>query len=145
MGEGQHNGKPLKTMKDLYLCFECDINAIVDYVSSRNGPITQGVVFAELVDAVEDMKVELRNARERLQERFDTEEAMELAATEKAKRAVAAAAAAAKTTEAPRRTRRAAAAATTATTATVGHKKPGANRKPVAAEPKRRGRPPKNR
>lgn len=128
MGDGQHNGKPLKTMKDLYLCFECDINAIVDHISRNAGSVTQGIVFAELLDAVEQSKVALREAMEKAQEK--------LAAADAVREAEAAAT---KTTKAPRR------AAAAATTAPVGHKKPGVNRKPVAAEPKRRGRPPKNR
>ena len=132
MGEGQHNGKPLKTMKDLYLCFERDINAIVDHVSGIAGGVTQGIVFAELLDAVEETKVSLRTAMESAQAKL-----AEADATREAEEAPR------KATEAPRKTRRAAAA----TAAPVGRKKPGVSRKPVAvmAEPKRRGRPPKNR
>jgi hypothetical protein len=132
MGNGEHNGKPLKTMKDLYLCFERDINAIVDYLSVRGGPVTQGVVFAELLDAVEDTKVSLREAMENAQAKLAAQDARE------------AAKAAEKATEAPRRTRGAAAAPQ----ATGRKKKPGVGRRPAAVAavaPKRRGRPPKNR
>lgn len=131
MGNGEHNGKPLKTMKDLYLCFERDINAIVDYLSVRGGPVTQGVVFAELLDAVEDTKVSLREAMENAQAKLAAQDARE------------AAKAAEKATEAPRRTRGAAAALQ----ATGRKKKPGVGRRPAEVTPtgKRRGRPPKNR
>jgi len=131
MGNGEHNGKPLKTMKDLYLCFERDINAIVDYLSVRGGPVTQGVVFAELLDAVEDTKVSLREAMENAQAKLAAQDARE------------AAKAAEKATEAPRRTRGAAAAPQ----ATGRKKKPGVGRRPAEVTPtgKRRGRPPKAR
>lgn len=131
MGYGEHNGKPLKTMKDLYLCFERDINAIVDYLSVRGGPVTQGVVFAELLDAVEDTKVSLREAMENAQAKLAAQDARE------------AAKAAEKATEAPRRTRGAA----DAPQATGRKKKPGVGRRPAEVTPtgKRRGRPPKAR
>ena len=127
MGEGKHNGMVLRTMKDLYLCFERDIMAIASHTGTNTG-----IVFAELVDAVEESRVVLRNAMEKAQEK--------LAAADAAREAEALAA---KATEAPRRTRKPA----VAPAAPVGRKKPGVGRKPVAVmeAPKRRGRPPKNR
>ena len=143
MGEGHHNGKPLKTMKDLYLCFENDVTAIARHTGTNTG-----IVFAELVDAVEETKVSLRDAMERAQAKLaEADAAREVdrlrAVQDRIEAEVARPAAQQKATEAPRRTRRAA----TATTAPASRKKPGVSRKPVAvmAEPKRRGRPPKNR
>ena len=144
MGEGQHNGKPLKTMKDLYLCFERDINAIVEHVSNRGGPVTQGIVFAELLDAVEQSKVALREAMEKAQEKLAAADAAREADRLRAiqERIESEVARPTKATEAPRRGRKPA-------EATAGRKKPGVGRKPAVAvatgAPKRRGRPPKNR
>jgi len=129
MGTGNHNGKPLKTMKDLYLCFEPDIVEV-----ARQTHTNTGIVFAELIDAVEESRAVLRDAVESARAKLEAEDA---------KREAEAKAAAVKATEAPRRTRRAAAT----TTAPVGRKKPGVSRKTVTVtvEPKRRGRPPKSR
>lgn len=129
------NGQPMRTMIQLYCTFERDFHAIAQQTGTNTG-----VVFAECLDAVEQLKNGLKIAAKQALDRAEEEEKAKAEAEEAARAQKLAEAEERSNREAleSKRTRR-----STKSTARNGGKKPGVGRSVVAsgATVVRRGRP----